>query len=244
MAAVHRPREQIEDVETLMELTESFVKSLKDACHGGAAKAADFVCKIIETFRLSAGIDHNGLLSMDWAALGHEAISVFDDAQLGINTMLGPMDTEPKRRKVAASKRRERGPIAATAPCPRTCGHEEGDQEQVNTDRNIQTMLHILRQCGERGCELENLILSRESFAHTVENIFFLSFLVKDGCAQISVENQKQTVAFRHSPTANSAGSSARPEGGGPGHHQKVVNTQFVFRFDFRDWAVSSPLHI
>jgi hypothetical protein len=62
------------------------------------------------------------------------------------------------------------------------------DQDKRNdTDENIAVMFNLLRSHRNRNVKLEHLILNRQSFAQTVENIFALSFLVKDGRAEIYV---------------------------------------------------------
>lgn len=193
---VYRPREQIADAEALFDITEAFLNSVKDARRGGGIRPADFVSGILQRF----GQVHNREepVQIDWGAVGLEAISVFHDAP-GLCTMLGPMDSEPKKRKAAGPRRRDRAATAETAR-PELVGDEGGDRTE--TDKNIRTMFNILRKCGTEGCQLEHLVLNRNSFAESVENIFFLSFLVKDGRAQISIQDGKQIVAFRYAPSA------------------------------------------
>ena len=57
--------------------------------------------------------------------------------------------------------------------------------ERNDIDKNIAVMFDLVGH--HKSVKLKHLILNRQSFAQTVENIFALSFLVKDGRAEIHV---------------------------------------------------------
>lgn len=63
---------------------------------------------------------------------------------------------------------------------------EDGSEEKTDTDKNMSIMFGILRR--NKTARLEHLILNRNSFAQTIENLFALSFLVKDGRAEITID--------------------------------------------------------
>ncbi|XP_070046111.1 non-structural maintenance of chromosomes element 4 homolog A-like [Nicotiana tomentosiformis] len=103
--------------------------------------------------------------------------------------------------------------------------NETVGEEKTETDKNMATMFQILRR--HKSVKLENIILNRRSFAQTVENLFALSFLIKDGRADITVDDKGcHRVSPRNAPASNAVLSG------------EVSYMHFVFRFDFLDWKL------
>ncbi|XP_058207559.1 non-structural maintenance of chromosomes element 4 homolog A-like [Rhododendron vialii] len=219
---VQKPREQVADAEALLDITSTLVSSVK--AHGNEGiTPSDLVNSLVRDFGRQGGASsstEDGNNSVLWNDIGLAVSHVFRRTP-GCTTMLGPMNTEPKQRKAIVQRKRVR-PTEKARPEEL---EDTGTEERTDTDKNMATMFHILKK--NRRARLENVVLNRNSFAQTVENLFALSFLVKDGRAEITV-NEKgwHTVSPRNAPAADDVTSG------------EVSYSHFVFRFDFRDWKL------
>ncbi|XVF04610.1 hypothetical protein REPUB_Repub05bG0099100 [Reevesia pubescens] len=219
---VSKPREQVADAEALLDLANTLATSVKSiSCEG--ISLADFVnCLVREFGKSNRTLDtqENEQISINWKDIGM-AVSPFFTTCNGICTMLGPMNNELKQRKPMVTRRRAVRPTDAARPEE----VEDTGEEKTDTDKNMAVMFEILRR--KRRVKLESLILNRSSFAQTVENLFGLSFLVKDGRAEIVVdESGSHIVSPKNAPDAVAVTSG------------EVAYSHFVFRFDFKDWKL------
>ncbi|XP_024529657.1 non-structural maintenance of chromosomes element 4 homolog A [Selaginella moellendorffii] len=206
---VERPREQIADLEAIRDLSACVVQYAKGMQQNGGPTSADFCSVAIHKCKDGGGID--------WMKLGYEASEFICDAP-GLSTMVGPMDIVPKQRKRPAPRTREK-----PGPSTRPQEVEAVENMSTETDKNIETMFRILRT--HKRVRFEALVLKRKSFAQTIENIFALSFLVKDGRVEISCDNGVIHIVPKNAPSKDDRASG------------NVVNTQFVLRLDYQDWV-------
>uniref|UniRef100_A0A0E0LWS0 Non-structural maintenance of chromosomes element 4 n=1 Tax=Oryza punctata TaxID=4537 RepID=A0A0E0LWS0_ORYPU len=144
----------------------------------------------------------------------------------GCQTMNGPLNLAVKERRKRVARR-----LFDQFPS-KPAGLYETTQdldERNDTDKNMAVMFKLSRK--NKCVKLENLILNRQSFAQTVENIFAFSFLVKDGRVEIDVDdNGNHFVVPRNAPAAELITS------------REVINSQYAFRFDTKDWKPGDEL--
>ncbi|XP_002445898.1 non-structural maintenance of chromosomes element 4 homolog B isoform X1 [Sorghum bicolor] len=220
---VQRPMEQLADAEALLDLGNALVSSTKLENSDGPTPS-EFITALISKFgaKASPTVDSNG--SFSWSSLGCAVSGLFMPAA-GCQTMNGPMGLGLAVKERRQNVRRQSRHLGSEPAVPDELAPDR--DERNDTDKSIAVMFNLLRSHSNRNVKLEHLILNRQSFAQTVENIFALSFLVKDGRAEIYVaDNGDHFVAPRNAPSAGSIAS------------REVVNSQFVFRFDTEDWRI------
>ncbi|KAK8972514.1 hypothetical protein V6N11_081629 [Hibiscus sabdariffa] len=195
---VQRPREQIADAEALLDITNTLLTSVK-ATNGDGITVTDFVNSLLTDFAKQSS-RQDGRTLIDWKKIGVE-VSHVSRISPGFCTMIGPMDTQIKQRRANVRRKRKREESEQPEEVD-----DSDSKKSTNTDANMSTMFDILRK--HRMVRLEHLILNRNSFAQTVENLFALSFLVKDGRADIKVDDKGiHLVSPKNAPTATAVAS-------------------------------------
>jgi hypothetical protein len=105
---------------------------------------------------------------------------------------------------------------------------EAGDEEKQETDRNMEEMWRVLRAQGGAAPLLE-LVLDHASFAQTVENLFALSFLVRDGRVELR-DGEGGVQVVQRTRGGGGGGGGAREA---PAETERV---QFVVTVDMAQW--------
>ncbi|XP_062083389.1 non-structural maintenance of chromosomes element 4 homolog A-like [Humulus lupulus] len=236
---VQKPREQVADGEALLGLANALATSAKSHSIGGVTPS-DFITFLFRHFRKSSS-------ELDWNGVGLAVSPIFMKA-FGSTTMIGPMSNQAMKncflkiptmdeiRKKPRSNRKRTKPteIARPEKCFNsyiTSVHvkqfdDARAEEKSDTYDDITTMFNILKK-KPAGAVMESLVLNRSSFGQTVENLLALSFLVRDGRVEITVdENGCKLVRPRNCPGAGSIAS------------RDVTYHSFVFRLDFKDWEL------
>ncbi|KAI7746227.1 hypothetical protein M8C21_017692 [Ambrosia artemisiifolia] len=222
---VNNPREQVSDAEALRDLANTLMTSIRVHSTGNVTPSV-FVSSLITQYGKKRQIGSTENVEIRWKDIGLQVSPVFMIGN-GSSTMLGPMKLESKPPKPSVSRKRRRS-VKLEKVKPEEL-EDITSKEKTETEKTIATMFDILKI--NKKVRLENLVLNRISFAQTVENLFALSFLVKDGRVMIMVDdNGSHYVSPRNAPAACKITS------------REVVYSHFIFRFDFNDWKLMSNL--
>ncbi|KAJ1923015.1 hypothetical protein IWQ60_006137, partial [Tieghemiomyces parasiticus] len=100
--------------------------------------------------------------------------------------------------------------------------HEEDIEKQENeTTQNVRTIFEILERVGP--INLFEFIVNPDSFSQTVENFFYLSFLIRDGKAFIDDESGQPMIETCMPPTHED-------------YSHGLVKKQLVMELDLLTW--------
>lgn len=161
-----------------------------------------------------------------WFQLGSCVAYAFKPAPVTFH-MLGPMDSQPMMRKVAQRQRR-RDPIGAATRPDEVEDLEDDDKQE--TDRNMEEMWRTLGRQPESIARLVDLVLNYKSYAQSLENLFTLSFLVRDARVELKECEERGILVVKKEIKKGTGGGSKDKAA------QEAQRVQFVMRMDMDTW--------
>lgn len=148
---------------------------------------------------------------LDWERIGWKAMAKSHRAPV-MDFMLGPLSVEQKKRNVTKRARLEKHKEDQRKPQEIT--EDDIKRSENETTKNVAALERILENTGE--INLFRFIINPNDFAQSVENLFYLSFLIRDGKCALQIENGEPTIFICEPP-------SAEDYEGGLKKHQMVM---------------------
>ncbi|KAI0631545.1 Nse4 C-terminal-domain-containing protein [Trametes polyzona] len=157
---------------------------------------------------------------LDWERIARRALAKSRRVP-AMDFMLGPLSIEAKKRTVAKRAKLEKNKEDLKKPQEVT--EEDITRSENETTKNVANLERILESTGP--VNLFKLIVNPNDFGQSVENMFYLSFLIRDGkCAfQIEEETGEPVVMLCEQPTAED-------------YEEGLAKHQIVFEFDMETW--------
>ncbi|XP_052772972.1 EP300-interacting inhibitor of differentiation 3-like [Mya arenaria] len=134
-----------------------------------------------------------------WASLGR-ATQPFFRRSPPFQFVLGSFERGPKPVKERQQRApREKESLATKETVPNQLKTFEGMDEGEATTEEVERVHKILRAHYRKHRRISyfEFVLNPDSFGHTVENIFHLSFLIKDGWAEMYLDEELQIPMIR-----------------------------------------------
>lgn len=123
--------------------------------------------------------------TLNWAVIGQAARS-YVRLVPGMQTMYGGLGAPPSAKRVRQTGPRQAKPTQATQY---TTSMEEADRPDNSHEKDAQLILKALAENTKNGpVPFEQFVFNPDSFSQTIENIFSMSHLVKEGRARHFVD--------------------------------------------------------
>ncbi|CAG8441781.1 6477_t:CDS:10 [Ambispora leptoticha] len=156
---------------------------------------------------------------LDWLGLGKVAAR-FTTRVPSMAYMLGPLSIEQKERTKGKSQVRiEKNEKDLRTPI--SMKEQDIERQENETTRNVKMIADFIQE--RQPINLFEFIINPESFSQTIENLFYLSFLVRDGQVSIDDEDGQPIITRCESATAED-------------YENGLIKKQVVLEMDMALW--------
>ncbi|KAF9469987.1 Nse4 C-terminal-domain-containing protein [Collybia nuda] len=165
------------------------------------------------------GNSDDGDAPLNWEKIGRKALAKSRRVPI-TGFMLGPLSIEQKKRAPAKRAKLEKNKDEERKP--QELKEEDISRSQNETTKNVATLEAILQGEGH-AINIFRFIINPNDFAQSVENIFYLSFLIRDGKVAFEMDTGEPIIYMCEQPTdVDYAGG--------------LKKRQKVFEFDMATW--------
>ncbi|KAJ6578657.1 Nse4 C-terminal-domain-containing protein [Mycena vulgaris] len=160
---------------------------------------------------------------LDWAKIGRRAMAKSRRVP-AMGFMLGPLSIAQKQR--APNKPREKlEKNKKDQTRPQEIKEEDIQRSENETTKNVAMVATVLDTVEK--INVFRLVINPESFAQSVENIFYLSFLIRDAKVAFEINEIGEPIVFACEPPSDEDRAAA----GGT-----LLKQQLIFEFDVATW--------
>ncbi|EMR10074.1 hypothetical protein PNEG_01825 [Pneumocystis murina B123] len=178
---VKRPQEAALDSQLLVQTASIVNMKAKRLKLGNLLFDMDiYIGKLFSFIKDSKDCHMNEDSGLDWMKIGRLAM-LCNKRPPTINFMLGPLSVERKERKVTRQERFHKNKEDLVQP--EEIKDEDTLPQDNTTPKNVMNINNFLKRYSPIG--LFEFVINPESFCQTVENMFYLSFLIREGKASL-----------------------------------------------------------
>ncbi|KAI0797808.1 Nse4 C-terminal-domain-containing protein [Abortiporus biennis] len=225
--------EALLDSDLLLKASEASAQKARAMKSGtGSFDIDDFVAKLVmfmggaPNINLHEDDDDEDVMEPDdntplkWEKIGRKALAKSHRVP-AIDFMLGPLSIEQKQR--VAGKRQRLEVNKADEKKPQEITEDDITRSENETTKNVAQLEMILTD-QEGPINLFRFIINPKDFGQSVENLFYLSFLIRDGkCALETNENGEPEIFSSEPPTEDD-------------YLNGLKKQQLVMEFDMATW--------
>ncbi|CDH54088.1 non-structural maintenance of chromosome element4 [Lichtheimia corymbifera JMRC:FSU:9682] len=216
-AFVRNTLEATLDAKALSYLGDYSIEKAKNLQLGATVFDADDFISKVKTFGGITSVREEGN-PLDWKAIGLRA-NQFNNQVMSMDFMYGPLAVEKKQRKQVKQVRIIRNHEDLVQPT-QLQGNDLSQQEN-ETSANVNQIYRILDERGPTN--LLEFVVNPSSFSQTVENIFYVSFLIRNAVAEIDDSTGQPLLSTRAPPTQEETA-------------QGLGKSQLILNMDMKLW--------
>lgn len=228
LASVKGTQEAIEDAKMFKLLCQSVREMSEDTNTNEKKFHADEYCSHLGRFMNASTDNQNGLqvTKRQLVSLGERMAAKFRRTPT-FTFVLGAIDTEPPESESRPVKQRRTKADSRDKIATKTVIHEKSQANEQKTDRLVNSTRKLLeteyRQGGKKPVNYFKFVIDPDSFGNTVENMFHVSFLVKQRVCRLSVDDDLDLPVLE-------------PVSGRSGGEEERAKNQAVISISYQDW--------